>query len=358
MRDVIFALRMLRKAPLVSAIAILALALGIGANAAIFTVVHAVLLKRLPYPQPQQLVQVCRQYATGDNEVFVAVANFLDWRSQNTVFAELAAYDPGNFNLAGAGELPERVGGLRVDTNFLAALGLHPAYGSDFRASDDEPGRPPVALISYALWRSRFGADPSLVGRTVDINSRPVPILGVLPPNFLFPGNPQVLEPLQPEAMTTGRSTNVINVIGRLKPDVSLAAAQQEMHAIGARLSKQYPKADGTHTVGLVPLQQQWTGSQGPTLWMLFGATGLVLLIACADLANLLLAKATARRREIAIRLALGATGGRIVRQLLTESILLALAGGVVGLGIGLAALHAALPFLPAGMLLDPGATT
>ncbi|MGH9466806.1 MAG: ADOP family duplicated permease, partial [Terriglobales bacterium] len=183
--------------------------------------------------------------------------------------------------------------------------------------------------------------------------SRPVPILGVLPPNFLFPGNPQVLEPLQPEAMTTGRSTNVINVIGRLKPGVSLAAAQDEMHAIGARLSKEYPQADGTHTVGLVPLQQQWTGSQGPTLWMLFGATGLVLLIACADLANLLLARALGRGREIAVRIALGAEPRRIARQLLTESIVLALLGGAAGLALAYAGMHALLAWAPAAQAVS-----
>lgn len=352
MKDVAYALRILRKTPLVSAIAILALALGIGANSAIFSVVNAVLLQPLPFPQPQQLVQVTRQYQQTNDQVWVSVPNFLDWQRQNTVFANMTAYQQSNFNLAAAGAPPLRVAGLDVDTNFLATLGLHPALGADFQPSDDQPGRPAVALISYGLFKSRFAGAPDAIGRAVQINGRPVAVLGVLPASFQFPGNPEMLEPLQPEGLHTGRSANVIHVIGRLKPGVALAAAQAQMHAIGSRLEQQYPKANSGESVGVVPLQQEWTGSLGPTLWMLLGAVGLVLLIACADLANLLLARSLGRSREMAVRMALGAERGRIVRQLLTESVVLALAGGLVGLAFAWAGLHALLAWAPASQAI------
>ncbi len=205
-----------------------------------------------------------------------------------------------------------------------------------------------MALISYHLWQSRFAGSASVVGQTVGINDQPVPVLGVLPAGFRFPGDPDVLEPLQPEAAAAGRGASTISAIGRIKPGVTLAAAQAQMHAIGARLEQQYPQANGGETVGLVPLQQQWTGALVTGMWILFDAAGLVLLIACADLANLLLARALGRQREIAVRMALGAERRRIIRQLLTESIVLALVGGTLGLGVAYAALRALLAWAPA----------
>ncbi|HSC31673.1 MAG TPA: ABC transporter permease [Gemmatimonadaceae bacterium] len=337
-QDVRFALRSLRKSWSFTLVVVVCLGLGTGATTAIFTVVNAVVLRPLPYPEPEQLVRLYDQLTIDKTSWIGAVpsAIYLDWRRQNTVFEQLVAYDPGSMNLASDGP-PERLMAVRATVDLFAALRVKAALGRGFLPSDGKLDAPAVAVLSDALWRSRFGADRAILGRTITLDGAPYTVIGVTPPAFTFPATKatEVWVPrrFSPEE-SSGRGNQFVQVVGRLKPTVTLAAARAQIGEIAARLTQEYPDAQSIHTVRLLSMYDDLFGRVRPRLLVLLGASVLVLLVACVNVANLLLARATARRREVAVRSALGARRGHLVRQFLTESLMLSLAGAAIGLVI------------------------
>jgi putative ABC transport system permease protein len=348
MNDLRFAFRQLRNKPGFTAVAVLTLALGIGANTTMFTAVNAVLLRPLPYPQPDRLVAIL-EATRQESPSVVAYPDLLDWQRQNTVFAEMAAYQLAAFNLTGADE-PERVPGLRVTANFFRTLGVKPALGRDFLTEEDAPGGNAVLLLSHRLWERRFGADPAVIGRTVPVNGREHVVVGVLPPRVVAYEEAQAFVPLgpqKPRLMSRGLR-DALFVKGRLKPRVTRAQAQAELDVIAQRLEQQYPETNaGRRAVISSPRLGENEPEIQTTLFMLMGAAGFVLLITCSNLASLLLARGAWRTREMAVRLALGAGRMRLIRQLLIESALLALAGGAAGFWLGVWACRGLSALLP-----------
>lgn len=336
-QEIRFAGRSLRKRPGLTAIILLTLSLGIGANTAIFTVVNAVLLSALPYGEPEQLVALWAQNEKRNvKQRPISYLNFNDWRAQAQGFAQMAGLRASSFSLQDQGE-PEFVNGVRTSCNLLSTLGVTPALGRDFRADEEQPGKAAVALISHGLWQRRYAANPQVVGQRVTVDGRPFTIIGVLPAWLKFPGLPlpptgaDLWIPFVPEGAETTRSFANVRVLGKLKPGVTLAQAQAEMDTVAARLEQQYP-ADNTNIgVEVVSLRDLLIGGVRQALWVLFGAVGFVLLIACANVANLLLARAAARQAETAIRTALGASRWQVMRQFLWECLLLSLSGSVLG---------------------------
>jgi predicted permease len=335
--DIRFALRILRKSPGFTCVAILTLALGIGANTAIFSVVDAVLLRPLPYTQPDRIVTVSESEHPFDllskNEV--ATGNFVDWRARNQVFAEIgAAHYPG-YSITGEGS-PERVQATDISAGMLRMLGLRPELGREFNSSDDRYGAPRVLMLTHELWKSRYGADPNIVGKTIHLDTNPYTVVGVLPPGLIFPvERAEVWIPLEQNISPTDMhwySSHYLDVYARLKPGVTVTQANQEMSRIAAQIKKEQPESNSGGAALVIPLQEDLAGEIRPALLTLLAAVGFVLLIACANVANLFLVRAVGRSKELATRMALGAGKARLIRQMLTESVLLGLAGGCAGL--------------------------
>jgi putative ABC transport system permease protein len=350
LQDVRFGLRMLFRSRGLTFVAILALALGIGANTALFSVVNAVLMRPLPYPAAQELVWFWESQPHLSEAPFSG-ADFLDFQSQNSSFSQVAAVHRLSFNLTGVGTA-ERIPAMVASTPVFTLLGVQPILGRTFLPAEGTFGAPRTAVLTYGFWQSHFGGDRSIIGKTIAIDNQSVQIVGVLPASFRYGRDIQLwVNPVNvvPEIfsafadwerkLSTDRENHYLNIIGRLKPGVPLSQAQADISGIMDRIHQQHAESIG-HTVQLIPFSELFTGPVRQTLLVLLGVVGLVLLIACANVANLLLARSVGRRREIAVRSALGAGRFRIVTQLLTESALLSLSGGVLGLALAAVLIH------------------
>ncbi len=329
-QDIKYAARIIARRPALSLVITLTLALGIGANIAIFSLVNTVLLRRLPYPAVDRLVSVWEQQVErGDAIRPVRPANFFEWKARAASFEDIAWSRDGIFSLTGEGQ-PESITGYRFSANMLDVLGVQPALGRGFRTEEDQAGAAQVVILSDRLWKRRYAADPSILGRSITLNGQSHTVVGVMAPDFKHPQRAELWTPIALSAeLASSRTNTVLRLVGRLKPGVAREHAQSEVADLYRELAERYPDVNKGLTAVLSPFGS--TGDAKPLLLVLFAGVGFVLLIACANVANLLLADATARRRELAVRSALGASRARVVRQLLTESILLAFAGGALG---------------------------
>jgi putative ABC transport system permease protein len=347
LQDLRYGLRMLRKHPSFSLIAIVTLALGIGANTAIFSVVNAVLLRPLPFRESDRLVIIRETKLPQFSEFGVSPGNFLAWQKQNTVFERMVAFGRPSFNLVGVGD-PEPIQGMRVTDGFFAMLGAQPHIGRDFLPEEDQPGRSNVVILSHGLWQRRFGADAKILNQTITLNSQNYTVIGVMPESFRFNGDEAIWTPMAFAAdQAQNHSGHFLSAVGRLKHGVTLEQANAEMVAIAGRLAAQYPDSNTGWSAKLVPLLEFNVRSIKPALLVLLAAVAFVLLIACVNVANLLLVRAAGRQRELAVRAAMGAGRARIMRQLLTESLLLALLGGAAGALLAKWGMNLLLAFAP-----------
>ncbi|MGH9936388.1 MAG: ABC transporter permease, partial [Blastocatellia bacterium] len=338
-QDLRYGARMLLKTPGFTLIAVITLSLGIGANTAIFSVVNGVLLKPLPYRAPEQLIRVFERSRT-QPKFPMSGGNFQDYREQNSTLSGLALYTRQDLELS-RDDKPERLAALRVTAGFFELLGAQPLLGREFRREDELPDNNQVVILSHGLWQRRFNGDPGVVGRAVTLLGRPFTVVGVMPPGLQHVGGDYRSTPhgesvdawwpvaLRPQA---NRGAHFLNAVGRLKPGVSVAQAEADFNVIAERLAGQFPNTNQGWRIAIQPLREEIAGWARTTLLALFGAVFFVLLIACVNVANLLMARATAREREIAVRASVGAGRRRIVRQLLTESSLLAIVGGGAGI--------------------------
>src|SRR6185295_18527770 len=333
LKDIRYGLRNLLKHPTFAITALITLAIGIGANATIFSFVNGVLLRPLPYPESERLVVIDETaFKQGIPSMGTSFPNFLDWRAQNRVFEDVASYsDGGNFSLTGAGE-PERLRGADVSQGTFELLRVAPVIGRTFTAEEDKPKQDAVVILGNGLWQRRFGSDPQIVGKTITLNSRQRTVVGVMPPGFKFPENAELWVPLGLDTTMFTRTDHGLGTIARLKDGVALAQAQAEMDVIARRIEEQNPVTNEGLGVSVNSLHSVLVGDYRKALLILLGVVGFVLLVACANVANLMLARTSARQKEFAVRAALGASRSRIIRQTLTESLLLS----VLGAGLGL----------------------
>ncbi|MGB8541760.1 MAG: ABC transporter permease [Candidatus Acidiferrales bacterium] len=359
LQDIRFGVRMLAKNPGFTLIAVLTLALGIGANTAIFSVVNAVLLRPLPYPQPQQIVTLNETILGKKWQGSVSGPNFLDWHAQNQSFSALAAYYTNGFNLTGTGEA-QRISSAYITPDFFDVFGATPAMGRLFLPDEFKAGGNNVVIIGDGLWRRVFGGDPGVLGKSVTLSGQSFTVVGVLRSTFQPPSNEELWTPLQADnpLLTRSRGSHWLQVFGRIKPGVPLASARADMDTIASRLRQQYPDSNDSRGIVVVSLQERRVSGIRLALLVLQLSVGFVLLIACVNVANLLLARSEARRKEMAVRATLGAGPARVLRQLLSENILLSLVGAGLGLFLAEIGTSALLSAAPAGLVRQMGQVT